>query len=575
MWRRLEESTRAVTSLEEPHVVRAALLKAVELFRADSAEIVTTGVEGERRYAAGPLESGDGASDVSTWASTSLGTARQRFGQLRVGFDGAVRLSERERAVLTAFGHTVSAAIENARLYADLRRQAERSAHAAAHDELTDLPNRSRLRQRAHEVFTGGGHTTAALLLVDLDHFKEINDTLGHSAGDRLLREVAARLRAAVRDGDLVARLGGDEFAVLLPEVAGPVAAEEVAAGLLRVLSDPVETEGLRLAVEGSIGIAMHPRDGRTFEELLQRADVALYQAKTSRGSWRRYDPAHDDSSVQRLALVAELRGALTRDEIVLHFQPQVDLVTGEVVAAEALARWSHPRRGLLHPADFVPAAEHSGLVRAFTVAVLGKAVAECAAWRRQGRDIRVAVNLSARSLLDHELPRDIAAALRRHDLPADRLVVEITETVVMSELEVVEDVLAALRGLGVTLSVDDFGTGYSSLAFLRRVAVNEVKIDKSFVQGMVASRDDAAIVRATIQLAQSLGLLVVAEGVESEPLRRRLVELGCPVAQGYHLGKPMPAAAMRHRLGLSDAAGRPAPPRAVPRPPLTRLSAS
>jgi diguanylate cyclase (GGDEF)-like protein len=573
VWRRLEESTGAVTSLDEPRVIRAALRTAVELFRADRAEIVIDGPQGECRYTAARSDGEGPSGEVSTWAATRLGTARQRFGQLRVGLDGTVRLSERERAVLAAFGHTVSAAIENARLYADLRREAQRSAHAAAHDELTGLPNRGCLRQRAQEVFGAGDDASAALLLVDLDYFKEINDTLGHTAGDRLLREVAQRLRTAVRDGDLVARLGGDEFAVLLPDVGDPRAAEVVAGDLLRVLSDPVESEGLRLAVEGSIGIAMHPQDAATFEELLQRADVALYQAKTSRGSWRRYDPAHDDSSVHRLALVAELRGALARDELVVHFQPQVDLTTGEVVAAEALARWQHPRRGLLHPADFVPAAEHSGLVRAFTVAVLTKAVAECAEWRREGRDVRVAVNLSARSLLDHELPRDVAAALRRHQLPADRLVVEITETVVMSELEVVEEVLAALRALGVRLSVDDFGTGYSSLAFLRRVAVNEVKIDKSFVLGMAGSRDDAAIVRATIQLADSLGLVVVAEGVESELLRRSLADLGCDVAQGYHLGRPEPAAAMRGRLGLGESQRAKAPLQGLPR--LTRLSAS
>jgi diguanylate cyclase (GGDEF)-like protein len=573
VWRRLEESTRAVTSLDEPRVIRAALRAAVELFRADRAEIVIDGPQGEHRYTATRSDLAEAKGGVPIWAETRLGSARVRFGQLRVGLDGSVRLSERERAVLAAFGHTVSAAIENARLYADLRRQAQRSAHAAAHDELTGLPNRGCLRQRAQEVFGAGDHASAALLLVDLDHFKEINDTLGHTAGDRLLREVAHRLRRAVRDCDLVARLGGDEFAVLLPDVVDPRAAESVAADLLRVLSDPVESEGLRLAVEGSIGIAMHPQDAATFEELLQRADVALYQAKTSRGSWRRYDPAHDDSSVHRLALVAELRGALARDELVLHFQPQIDLTTGEVVAAEALARWQHPRRGLLHPADFVPAAEHSGLVRAFTVAVLSKAVAECAEWRREGRDVRVAVNLSARSLLDHELPHDVAAALRRYQLPADRLVVEITETVVMSELEVVEEVLAALRALGVRLSVDDFGTGYSSLAFLRRVAVNEVKIDKSFVLGMARSRDDAAIVRATIQLAASLGLVVVAEGVESEPLRRSLAELGCDVAQGYHLGRPEPAAAMRGLLGLGESHRTTAPLQVLPR--LTRLSAS
>jgi diguanylate cyclase len=317
------------------------------------------------------------------------------------------------------------------------------------------------------------------------------------------------------------------------------------------VLSEPMVSDGVRLAVEGSIGIACHPQDGQTFEDLLQRADVALYQAKSSRGSWRRYDPATDDSSVQRLALVAELGSALARDELLVHFQPQVDMRTGEIVALETLARWEHPTRGLLNPGEFVPAAEHSGLVRAFTLAVLDKAVEECALWRAHGREVQVAVNLSARSLLDCDLPHDIAGVLRRHDLPGSSLVVEITETTVMSELEVIEDVLSRLRQLDIRLSVDDFGTGYSSLAFLRRVAVHEVKIDQSFVTGMIGSHDDAAIVGATIQLADSLGLRVVAEGVESEDLRRALLELGCTVAQGFYLHEPLTAEQARQRLGL------------------------
>jgi diguanylate cyclase len=557
-WRRLEESTRAVTSLDAPRVVAAALAQAVELFRADRAEIVLdddpvpsrhllVASERERERA---QQSGEDPTEVSTWAATRLETARQSYGTLRIGLDGAVSLSRRERAVLTAFGHTVSAALENARLFEGLRVQAARSNHAARHDALTGLPNRVQVQERASEAFVDEPGATA-LLLVDLDHFKEINDTLGHNVGDRLLSLAGKRLAEAVGPNDLVARLGGDEFAVLLPGLPNAALADEVAGALLRVLSEPMVSDGVRLAVEGSIGIACHPQDGQTFEDLLQRADVALYQAKSSRGSWRRYDPATDDSSVQRLALVAELGSALARDELLVHFQPQVDLRTGEIVALETLARWEHPTRGLLNPGEFVPAAEHSGLVRAFTLAVLDKAVEECALWRAHGREVQVAVNLSARSLLDCDLPHDIAGVLRRHDLPGSSLVVELTETTVMSELEVIEDVLARLRQLDIRLSVDDFGTGYSSLAFLRRVAVHEVKIDQSFVTGMIGSHDDAAIVGATIQLADSLGLRVVAEGVESEDLRRALLELGCTVAQGFYLHEPLTAEQARQRLGL------------------------
>jgi EAL domain-containing protein (putative c-di-GMP-specific phosphodiesterase class I) len=324
-----------------------------------------------------------------------------------------------------------------------------------------------------------------------------------------------------------------------------------VAARLLSVLAEPVSFDGLRLSIEGSVGVACYPADASSFDELLRRADVALYQAKTSRGSFSHYRVDRDESSLHRLALAAELRTALAEDQLVVHFQPQFDLSTGSAVGAEALVRWQHPHRGLLAPDAFISAVEHSGLIRDFTMVVLEKAVAECASWAADGSSLTVAVNLSARNLLDSELPVDVGRVLLRHGLPADRLVLEITETTMMSELEVVEEVLGSLRTMGVQLSVDDFGTGYSSLAFLQRVAVNEVKIDRSFVSGLRGSESDRALVRATVQLAHSLGARAVGEGVEDEHLAEALRELGCDFAQGYHLGRPMPAEALRAALGL------------------------
>ena len=292
-----------------------------------------------------------------------------------------------------------------------------------------------------------------------------------------------------------------------------------------------------------------------------------MYQAKTTRGQWLRYSADRDDSSVHRQALIAELRAALELDQIVVHYQPQVDLETGLMVGAEALCRWEHPTRGLLPPGEFVSVAEHSGLVRPFTLRVLDQAVAQCVQWQDQSRPISVAVNLSARSLLDRQLPRDVASVLARHGLPADRLVLEITETTATSELEVVEEVLAALRELGVEISVDDFGTGFSSLAFLQRTAVHELKVDRTFVAGMLESENDLALVRATVQLARSLGARSVAEGVEDGAQAAALREMGCDVAQGYWLSRPIPAAGMRALLAMRVTADAAAAADPVPSP--------
>ena len=568
-WQQLEQAARDVIRLDESAVAEAALTRALDIFRADWVEIELSGEDQPMTYrlgeGPGPF-TGFGGHPVSTEAGHMVVQQDGRFvsiatsplleptgsiGWLRVGFLGKVRLSGRELQILTTYAHTVSTSVVNARLYAQMRAEAERHAYDASHDPLTGLANRTLLLQTARDAIVEAERTDRAcgLLLLDLDHFKEINDTLGHSAGDTLLCDVGKRLLSAIRESGTVARLGGDEFAVLLPDLPSDLTAERVAERLLTMLSEPVPFEGLRLSVEASMGVACFPTDGRTVEELLQRADVAMYQSKSTRTGYRRYRVDEDASSLDRLALVAELRSALENDEFVLHYQPQVDMRTGEIVAVEVLTRWLHPRRGLVPPAEFVSVIEQSGLIRGFTLHVLDRAVAECAVWHAAGHAISVAVNLSARTLLDQNLPEDVSRTLVRHGLPAESLVLEITETTMMSELEVVESVMSRLRRLGVELSVDDFGTGYSSLSLLQRVAVNEVKVDRSFVRHMLESEGDAAIVRATIDLAHGLGVRVVAEGVEDAEVHASLSRLGCDRAQGFHLGRPMRASALRELL--------------------------
>jgi diguanylate cyclase (GGDEF)-like protein len=575
VWQQLEGATRELNCLDLTTVMSAALSRAAQLFKADVVTIVLDDGSGATVYtgdATGLVETGAGSAGrlprrvdetgreggALMVYTAPLEGPQGRVGVLELGFRGPVQLRRREQQVLLTLAHAVSSTVQNARLYSEMRSHAEAKAYEASHDALTGLGNRSLLQEQAGRTMAADVErgTQCALLIVDLDHFKEINDTLGHGAGDLLLSQVGQRIAAAVPQADAVCRLGGDEFAVLLGGFARAEDADALAAELLRVLAEPAVFDGLRLSVEGSVGVACAPQDATTFDELLKRADVALYQAKDTRGAFAHYSAERDESSLHRLALAAELRAALAEDQLVVHFQPKYELRTRTLIGAEALVRWQHPERGLLPPSEFISAVEHSGLIRAFTLTVLEKAIAEAAAWSRGGRPMSVAVNLSARNLLDRELPADVARVLQRHGLAAERLVLEITETTMMSELDVVEDVLAQLRRLGVELSVDDFGTGYSSLAFLQRVRVNEVKVDRSFVAGLADSDNDRALVRATVQLAHSLGARAVGEGVEDEALVVVLRELGCDYGQGYHLGRPMPADALRALLGLPPAGG-------------------
>jgi diguanylate cyclase (GGDEF)-like protein len=420
-----------------------------------------------------------------------------------------------------------------------LRRQAAENAHLALHDPLTGLPNRTRFKQALDALVHSG--TPAGVFVLDLDRFKEINDALGHHTGDQLLTQVGPRLREALNGDALVARIGGDEFAVLQPGLAGAAEALLVAESLAGALAAPFAIGDTSLHTEASTGIALHPQHGTDVTTLVQRADVAMYEAKHGRTGAEVYTVEDDPYRALRLMLLGELPRALARDELVLHFQPKLCVATGRPAGAEALVRWQHPTRGLLPPADFVPLAEHTGLIHDLTLWVLEHALAQCRRWRDEGLDLQVAVNLSAANLLDPRLPNDVARLIVAAGVPPSALALEITESVAMTDPTRAREVLGILRSMRVALSVDDYGTGHSSLSYLGRLPVTELKIDRAFVTHLAGDATSAAIVRSTVELAHNLGLKVVAEGVEDAAALDHLRARGCDLAQGYHLCRPLP----------------------------------
>ena len=448
-----------------------------------------------------------------------------------------------DRRLFEALAHQAGVALDNAELIHRLRSEAATNEYQSLHDALTDLPNRAYFDRALNEALAG--HAAVAVLLLDLDRFKEVNDTLGHHNGDLLLQEVGVRLRAVLRRNDTVARLGGDEFAVLVSDLVSPDAAVHVAAAVRAVLERPIRLGEVEVSVGASVGIAVAPQHGTTSEVVMQRADVAMYQAKDSGSGVALYDPERDEYSPARLALVGELRAAVVERQIDVHYQPLIDLATGQVEGVEALARWSHPKRGPVPPDEFVKIAENTGLINALTDVVLTQAVNKCAEWRRAGHDIRVSVNLSVRNLLDPWLIDLVRSRLAAADLPGSALCLEITESCAMGDPTRTWALLTRLGDLGCHVAIDDFGTGYSSLAYLKRLPVHEVKIDRAFVSTLgTASHDpaDYAIVRAVTELARSMGLRVVAEGIEIEASIRSLQDAGCQVGQGYFYSKPLPA---------------------------------
>lgn len=466
--------------------------------------------------------------------------------------------------LLSLFAGHVSIAIENAMAYAALNEAKQHAEayqlelrqlnteltdinneleHLALYDQLTQLPNRSLFQDRLQQALFAAERErgNVAVLMVDLDRFKEINDSLGHAAGDQLLVQVAQRFSEQLRHTDTVGRLGGDEFAVVLPDTSREQASH-LATSLLQILEPEFAVNGTRLSVAASIGIAIYPMHGLDVGMLLKHADIAMYAAKRTRYGYAVYDADADDTQPGRLSLVGDLRQALVNREFDLYFQPKVDLRSGTLYGAEALARWPHVKRGLVRPDEFVPILEQTGLIRAFTIWAIEHALANCARWHTMGFDLSVAVNISMESLLDPQFPGQVMSLLKGSQVQRDCLILEITESVFLSEHAKVRGVLSLLREHGVQFSIDDFGTGHSSLSRLKKLPVSELKIDRSFVKDMERDWDDAVIVRSTVDLAHNLGLAVIAEGVETEGALNMLREMNCDLVQGYYVSRPLSA---------------------------------
>ncbi|HEV2998126.1 MAG TPA: aminotransferase class I/II-fold pyridoxal phosphate-dependent enzyme [Solirubrobacteraceae bacterium] len=441
----------------------------------------------------------------------------------------------------------VAAFARTALTFRDVRALAETRRQAMT-DDLTMMPNRRHFLRRLRDGITAcrASDTSMAILLVDLDHFKELNDTLGHDAGDQLLCQVGERLRGILRGSDTAARLGGDEFGVLLSDPCDIERAELVADKILKAIAEPFPIKDLSLRVTASIGIALFPEHAKDDEELMQHVDVAMYEAKTSQTGRACYARERDNHTLERLTLAGELSHAIEAGQIEAHFQPKADANTRRIVGAEALVRWRHPTRGLIGPGEFVTIAEQAGLGRALTRKMLELALKQVKAWHEEGIHLHVAVNTTVADLQDTEFPAEVAATLASHGLSPEVLVLEVTENMVLADPIRVGDVLAKLGELGIGLSLDDFGTGYSSLTHLKALPVGEVKIDRSFVARMTSDHVDAAIVEATIKLAHSIGIRVVAEGIEDETTWSSLAASRCELVQGYALSKPLPAAELQ-----------------------------
>jgi diguanylate cyclase (GGDEF)-like protein len=559
-WAAFAKATADLPGDAEAEVVDAGLRGALDVFGARRVEVELTAPDGSRRRyhrdAPGQDVTASGLpGPVITRAMAVGGTT---VGELTVWLAEPTLPVARDESAVSAYGDALAGALHDAAAHERLSALEARVARDDVTDPVTGLANRTALVADGDPVLRRrDGDHHAGMLLIDLNNFREVNDTLGHRSGDRVLAMVAERLTDLARDDDLVARIGDDEFAVLLPTVVtlsdaqakphdGSAALSQAvrrARELIEYVARPMEVAGVRLTVEPSVGVVVVQASHGDVAELLRRAGLALAQAKEQRAGVATYDVARDASSTDRLTLLAELSDALAvRDQVVLALQPAVDLETGAPTGVEALTRWRHPRRGQLPPAEFIPAVENSELLGAFTRYVLDRSLEAATEWTDAGYALPVSVNVSARSLLDPSLPAQVADLLRRHRMPAGHLVLEITESIAMSDREIVDQVLAALREMGVQVSVDDFGTGFSSLAVVARVQVDELKVDRSFVAAMIDSPAAEAVVRSAVDLGDRLGARVVAEGVETAEQRAALLALGCTTAQGYHFCRPLPA---------------------------------
>ncbi|BCB91464.1 putative bifunctional diguanylate cyclase/phosphodiesterase [Phytohabitans suffuscus] len=565
-WEQLAAATDALNGVDLDGVLRTAARGAVAVFTARQAQVELWDVEpcrlvradAERVLYDGPSSAAPPPAPLT--ASRLLGGRDgSAIGVLRLALPAPMAgLHGREESTLRAFGASLTTAILNARAYAELAEQRDRHARDARHDPLTGLDNRRALLDRLGAAQQEPGSGTRALALVDLNRFKEVNDTLGHAFGDQLLVEVGGRLDTAARDsGAMVARLGGDEFAILFDNLPAPATAVHRARRVLDCLRDPVGLAGMQITVQASAGIAL-ATPGVSAGELLRRADVAMYQAKRAGVSIVDYQHGRDTADHRQLSLGGELARAVAEGEFAVRFQPIVDLGSGEAVAAEALTRWQHPRHGVLLPKQWLPIVERSDLLGAFTARVLRQALLGLREWRSAGFDLTVALNVSPHSLLDPAFPAMVLDELDAHHLDPGSLTLELAETTSVGQLHAVDRVLTALRAAGVRFALDDFGTGHSTLSVVSEVAVHELKIDRTFVAAMRTSAQAAAAVRSTVELGRSLGLTVVAEGVETADQRQALWELGCTAGQGHLFGRAMRAGEILEALrdGADGVAG-------------------
>jgi diguanylate cyclase (GGDEF)-like protein len=495
------------------------------------------------RALAAPLTNANG--DVSGALVIARSTRRLGFG-----------FGEAQAELLGLLAAHASMALENGALFAQLRREMEARAHQALHDPLTDLPNRAHLEELLHSavVDVDGVRNRIGLLVIDLDEFSQVSDAFGHASTDDLLIQACRRLGGLLPETARLCRIGPNEFAAILRDVADVEDALTAARLLIAGFDPPFQVEGVLLPLGLNIGVAVYPVHAVDVPSLIARTHIARDIARRLRTGCELYDPMHDPATPRRLALGAELREAIEADELDVCFQPKVEVTTGIVRGAEALVRWDHRRLGRVRPSEFIAVAEHTGDIRALTMVVMRRSLDECRAWRDQGMDLSVAVNLSARNLLDLNLVDEVASLIEEAGVPPRSLTLELTESMVMSDSQRSVVVLEGLAELGVCLSCDDFGTGYSSLAHLRRLPIGEIKIDRSFIARMTEEESDRAIARSVLALGRDLGLTTVAEGVESSDGLDLLGQLGCDLAQGFYVCPPLPSAQFSQWLSQREA---------------------
>jgi diguanylate cyclase (GGDEF)-like protein len=551
-WKRLHTATEELRAVDLELLMREATTAAAVMMKADAAEIQLderTGVLAVVRASdEGALENLDQPDNGPQHSlDVQLTTHEGPIGELRLLFTQPVVLTETEQSCLAAFGNALSVALANALKFDEMKEEAERRVRAAYRDPVTGVGNLLMLEEEARTSIADlEPGNVLVVVVIGLSRFAEVNDLLGAHAADQMLKAVAERLRGLVRRSDIVARLHGAEFVLLLRDLSSVAAGEAQAALVARALHMPVHADGLDMTVDAHTGLASAPNDGDSVEELVRRARLAMYQARTKDLPVFSYQPELEPPALAQVELLNDLSAALVERQLILHYQPKMSLRSGQPVAAEALVRWQHPQRGLIPPTEFIPLLERCGLVGDLTRYVLEASIKECAAWRKMGMPLAIAVNLSARNLLDEDLPRFVLECLSRYDVPADRLICEITETAVFSRSPIAMSVLDQLRGAGISLSLDDFCTGYSSLSLLRERTIDEIKIDRSFVSDLGIDNRTTQIVTALIELAHRCDIIVTAEGIETPEQEQILTTLGCDLAQGFLLAMPMPSDEVR-----------------------------